>query len=113
LQGGGRDHHGQPSPPRRRRPCGSPQDWGAGGPSPGVGAFPQAHRQSLDGANAMIVDVHAHVIAPDQQRYPFSAVDGNLSETIARRLDTEQLLGAMDEAGVDRALLVQFAHVHP
>jgi L-fuconolactonase len=61
----------------------------------------------------MIVDVHAHVIAPDQQRYPFSAVDGNLSETIARRLDTEQLLGAMDEAGVDRALLVQFAHVHP
>jgi predicted TIM-barrel fold metal-dependent hydrolase len=60
----------------------------------------------------MIVDVHAHVIAPDQTRYPFSAVDGNLSETIARRLDTEGLLAAMDEAGVDRAVLVQFAHVH-
>ena len=60
----------------------------------------------------MIVDVHAHVIAPDQTRYPFSAVDGNLSDTIARRMDTEALLAAMDEAGVERALLVQFAHVH-
>jgi L-fuconolactonase len=60
----------------------------------------------------MIVDVHAHVIAPDQQRYPFSAVDGNLSDTFARRLDTEGLLAAMADAGVDRAVLVQFAHVH-
>ena len=60
----------------------------------------------------MIVDTHAHVIAPDQQRYPFHSVDGNLSESIARRLDTEGLVAAMDEAGVDRAVLVQFAHVH-
>jgi len=60
----------------------------------------------------VIVDAHAHVIAPDQARYPFSAVDGQLSDTIARRLDTEGLLTAMDAAGVDRALLVQFAHVH-
>src|SRR5437660_2746035 len=60
----------------------------------------------------MIVDTHAHVVAPDQQRYPFSSVDGVLAEALARRLDTEGLLDQMAAAGVDRAVLVQFAHVH-
>ncbi|HEY7067061.1 MAG TPA: amidohydrolase family protein [Chloroflexota bacterium] len=60
----------------------------------------------------MIVDTHAHVVAPDQERYPFSSVDGVLAEALARRLDTEGLLDQMAGASVDRAVLVQFAHVH-
>lgn len=60
-----------------------------------------------------IVDIHPHVIAADHARYPLSPVDDMLSEWAARRPATcEQLLAAMDEAGVAQAVLVQASTAH-
>ncbi|HZR97877.1 MAG TPA: hypothetical protein VFE37_04170 [Chloroflexota bacterium] len=60
-----------------------------------------------------IVDIHPHVIATDHARYPLAPVGGKLSEWAARRPVTcEQLLAAMDEAGVAQAALVQASTAH-
>lgn len=60
-----------------------------------------------------IVDIHPHVIAADHARYPLAPVGGTLSDWAARRPVTrEQMLAAMDEAGVAQAVLVQASTAH-
>ncbi|HLI27141.1 MAG TPA: amidohydrolase family protein, partial [Chloroflexota bacterium] len=60
-----------------------------------------------------IVDIHPHVIAADRARYPLAPVGGKLSEWAAQRPVTcEQLLAAMDAAGVAQAVLVQASTAH-
>jgi L-fuconolactonase len=60
-----------------------------------------------------IVDTHTHVIAADHARYPLAPVEGKLSEWArARPVTCEQILAAMDAAGVDRAVLVQASTAH-
>jgi len=60
-----------------------------------------------------IVDIHPHVIAADQARYPLAPVDDKLSDWAARRPATcERLLAEMDDAGVAQAVLVQASTAH-
>ena len=55
-----------------------------------------------------LVDIHPHVISPDEGRYPRSPLGGVLSDWARDRPVTpEQMIAAMDEAGVARAALVQ------
>lgn len=56
----------------------------------------------------MIVDTHAHVIASDTARYPLSPLTpGRMSAWVTTRPATcEQVLAAMDAAGIERAVLV-------
>ena len=55
----------------------------------------------------MIVDTHVHVVSDDQQRYPrdVTVIGTNWVEEMP--VDTESLLQFMDEAGIDRTVLVQ------
>ncbi len=55
----------------------------------------------------MIVDSHVHVIAPDLTRYPFTPRSLSGQWYIDGPCSAEELLGAMDTSGVDRAILVQ------
>lgn len=57
---------------------------------------------------ASIVDIHPHVIAPDTARYPLNPLGGTQS-TWSRDRPTshEMLVAAMDQAGVDKAAVVQ------
>src|SRR5262249_9096632 len=57
---------------------------------------------------ASIVDIHPHVIATDTARYPLNPLGGTQS-TWSRDRPTPypMLVAAMDEAGVDRAAIVQ------
>ncbi|HZR97509.1 MAG TPA: amidohydrolase family protein [Chloroflexota bacterium] len=60
-----------------------------------------------------VVDIHPHVIAADHACYPLAPVAGGLSAWARERPVTcEQLLAAMDAAGVDQAALVQAATAH-
>ena len=53
----------------------------------------------------MIIDTHLHVWSDDFSRYPFS--DGRTTD----QLGTVELLNqTMDEAGVDKAVIVQPIH---
>ena len=59
----------------------------------------------------MIVDTHIHVTSRDHATYPIER------EWIPRRLERllltgEDLIALMDEAGVDRAVLVQATNTH-
>jgi predicted TIM-barrel fold metal-dependent hydrolase len=55
-----------------------------------------------------IIDIHAHVIGADTQRYPRAPIAGEQSGwSRDRPVDREQMLGAMDAAGVARTALVQ------
>jgi len=54
-----------------------------------------------------IIDIHPHVISPDEQRYPRAPLGGILSDWARDRPTTpEQMIKAMDEAGVARSALV-------
>ena len=53
----------------------------------------------------MIIDTHVHIVAPDQQRYPRILAPDNSAWIIDMADDT--MLSLMDEAGIDRAMLVQ------
>jgi predicted TIM-barrel fold metal-dependent hydrolase len=54
------------------------------------------------------VDIHPHVIAQDARRYPFAPLGGKQSDWSRERpVDAEKLLAAMDEAGIEKAVLVQ------
>jgi len=53
----------------------------------------------------MIIDTHVHIVAPDQKRYPRKLAPDNNAWVIDMASDT--MLGLMDQAGIDRALLVQ------
>ena len=54
-----------------------------------------------------IVDIHPHVVSTDIDRYPITPLQGKRSEWSKKRSVTfEELIAAMDEAGVDRAAVV-------
>ena len=60
----------------------------------------------------MIVDSHVHVIAEDEQRYPFDSlsvmnVDPATAWYRTTPVSAERLIAEMDAAGVDRAMVVQ------
>ena len=55
-----------------------------------------------------IIDVHCHVVSPDRAAYPLAPLGGAQSDWSSRRPTTpEQLLAAMDAAGVAKAAVVQ------
>ena len=55
-----------------------------------------------------VIDVHCHVVSPDRARYPLAPIGGKQSDWSSERPTTpEQLLAAMDEAGVAKAAVVQ------
>jgi L-fuconolactonase len=57
---------------------------------------------------ASIVDIHPHVIATDTARYPLNPLGGTQSTWSRERPTTyAMLVAAMDEAGVDKAAIVQ------
>jgi L-fuconolactonase len=57
---------------------------------------------------ADVIDIHPHVIAEDQQRYPLAPMGGKQSTWSAQRpMSGEGLLAAMDAAGVAKAAVVQ------
>ncbi|MEA3192613.1 MAG: L-fuconolactonase [Betaproteobacteria bacterium] len=54
------------------------------------------------------VDIHPHVIARDTRRYPFAPLGGKQSDWSRERpVDAEKMLAAMDEAGIEKSVLVQ------
>ncbi|VCU68186.1 Amidohydrolase [Pigmentiphaga humi] len=55
-----------------------------------------------------ILDIHPHVISPDTDKYPRAPLGGNASGwSRARPATAEQLVAAMEEAGVAGAAIVQ------
>lgn len=60
------------------------------------------------GHKPMIIDVHCHVVSPDRAAYPLAPIGGKQSDWSSERPTTpEQLIAAMDEAGVEKAAVVQ------
>jgi L-fuconolactonase len=56
----------------------------------------------------MTIDTHAHVIATDTNRYPNSPLGGHKSDWSQQRpVSIEQMIAAMDQAGIAKAVLVQ------
>jgi predicted TIM-barrel fold metal-dependent hydrolase len=54
-----------------------------------------------------IVDIHPHIVSKDAVRYPVTPIGGTRSEWSKERSVTiEELIAAMDEAGVDKAAIV-------
>lgn len=54
-----------------------------------------------------IIDIHAHIVSADVKRYPITPLEGKRSEWSEKRAVTfEQMIAAMDGAGVDKAVLV-------
>jgi L-fuconolactonase len=56
----------------------------------------------------MTIDIHPHVISTDTARYPVAPVGGRKSDWSRERpVSVEQMIGAMDEAGIAKSALVQ------
>jgi|SRR5215510_242716 len=56
----------------------------------------------------MIIDIHPHIIADDDVRYPRAPLGGHQSDwSRTRPVTAEQLLAAMDRVGVAKAAVVQ------
>jgi L-fuconolactonase len=56
----------------------------------------------------MLIDTHSHVIATDTAKYPLAPLFGRQSQWSAEHpLDFPEMIAAMDEAGVDKTVLVQ------
>jgi L-fuconolactonase len=54
-----------------------------------------------------IIDIHPHIVSPDTDRYPLAPLGGKQSTWSSERPTTyQQLLDAMDEAGVAKAAIV-------
>ena len=54
------------------------------------------------------IDIHPHIIASDAARYPLAPLGGHQSEwSRTRPVTTEQMIVAMDAAGVDKSAIVQ------
>jgi len=54
------------------------------------------------------IDIHPHIIASDAKRYPLAPLGGHQSDwSRTRPVTLEQLVAAMDEAGVQKAAIVQ------
>jgi predicted TIM-barrel fold metal-dependent hydrolase len=55
-----------------------------------------------------VVDIHPHVIARDTRRYPLAPLGGKQSDWSRERpVDAAKMLAAMDEAGIEKSVLVQ------
>ncbi|HEY4919583.1 MAG TPA: amidohydrolase family protein [Xanthobacteraceae bacterium] len=55
-----------------------------------------------------VIDIHPHIIASDTTRYPLAPLGGHQSDwSRTRPVTTEQMLAAMDKAGVAKAAIVQ------
>lgn len=60
-----------------------------------------------------IADIHPHIISSDMQRYPLTPLGGEQSAwSRSRPVSYEQLLAAMDKAGVDKAAIVHASTVY-
>ena len=56
----------------------------------------------------MTIDIHPHVISSDTRRYPNAPLGGHKSDWSRERpVSVEQMLAAMDEAGIAKSALVQ------
>lgn len=56
----------------------------------------------------MIIDIHPHVISADTARYPNAPVGGHKSNwSTERPVSAEQMISAMDQAGIAKSVLVQ------
>jgi L-fuconolactonase len=56
----------------------------------------------------MTIDIHPHVISSDTQRYPNAPVGGHKSDWSRERpVSVEQMIAAMDQAGIAKSALVQ------
>lgn len=54
-----------------------------------------------------VIDIHPHIISRDFERYPLTPLGGEQSGwSRSRPVTFEQLIAAMDEAGVDKAAIV-------
>src|SRR5260221_4783404 len=54
------------------------------------------------------IDIHPHIIANDEKRYPLAPLGGHQSDwSRTRPVTCEQMIAAMDVAGVDKAGLGQ------
>ena len=54
------------------------------------------------------IDIHPHVIADDERRYPLDPLGGHQSDwSRLRPVTADRMIAAMDEAGVDKSALVQ------
>jgi L-fuconolactonase len=54
-----------------------------------------------------VIDIHPHIVSPDTKRYPLAPLGGTQSTWSSERPTTYQdLIKAMDEAGVDKAAIV-------
>jgi predicted TIM-barrel fold metal-dependent hydrolase len=54
------------------------------------------------------IDIHPHIIADDEARYPLAPVGGHQSDwSRARPVNIRQMIAAMDAAGVGKSALVQ------
>jgi len=54
-----------------------------------------------------VVDIHPHIISADTQKYPITPLGGKRSDWSAEdHMTFEQMVAAMDEAGVDKAAIV-------
>jgi L-fuconolactonase len=55
-----------------------------------------------------VIDIHPHIIADDSKRYPLAPLGGHQSDwSRTRPVTTEQMIAAMDKAGVAKAAIVQ------
>ncbi len=55
-----------------------------------------------------VIDIHPHIIATDTKRYPLAPLGGHQSDWSQKRpVGTEQMLKAMDDAGVGKSAIVQ------
>src|SRR5215470_2040998 len=56
----------------------------------------------------MIIDIHPHVISSDDKRYPKAPIGGHQSDWSRERpVDVDQMLAAMEKAGIAKSALVQ------
>ena len=54
------------------------------------------------------IDIHPHIIASDKKRYPLAPLGGHQSDwSRLRPVTVDQMIAAMDEAGVDKSAIVQ------
>ena len=54
------------------------------------------------------IDIHPHIIADDEKRYPLAPLGGHQSDwSRLRPVTVDQMIAAMDEAGVDKSAIVQ------
>jgi predicted TIM-barrel fold metal-dependent hydrolase len=60
-----------------------------------------------------LIDTHTHVISPDPARYPADPIGGRRSAwSLARPVDIDGLLRALDQAGIAKAVVVQASTVY-